>query len=74
MTGTIKALKKAVPGQSRKGTGYGFITDERGDDRFFQHGDVEGTPFDQLEPGLSVEFEPDEGPRGPRANRVRVVA
>ena len=74
MKGRIKVLKRAQPGAVRKGTGYGFITDENGQDRFFPHGNVEGTSFDQLQEGLAVEFEPYEDPqRGLRARRVQVV-
>lgn len=73
MIGTIKALKKAQPGQPRKGSGYGFITDTAGADRFFQHGDVDGD-FDGLQAGLTVEFDPQDNPRGLRATSVRVIS
>jgi CspA family cold shock protein len=72
--GRIKVLKRAQPGAARKGSGYGFITDEAGVDRFFPHSNVEGTRFDQLQEGLEVEFEAYEEPgRGQRARRVRVA-
>lgn len=74
MRGRIKVLKRAQPGAARKGSGFGFITDEAGADRFFPHSNVEGSNFDDLQEGLEVEFEPYEEPgRGLRARRVRVA-
>ena len=55
---------------------YGFLqAPEEKDDRFFHKGDC-ATPaeFVDLEEGDQVSFEPAEGPKGPRANAVRLYA
>lgn len=73
MKGRIKFIKHSPSGTPQKGSGFGFITDEQGADRFFHWSDVEGTTFGQLKDGLAVEFEPTEGSgKGLRAARVRV--
>ncbi len=51
--------------------GYGFIQDEKGDDRFFHLTDVL-TGKDYLSRGVEVEFQPERGKKGLRAKRVRV--
>lgn len=57
----------------KRNKGFGFIRDEAGTDRFFHANSVE-TPFEQLQEGLDVTFEPyDEEGRGQRARRVRVA-
>jgi CspA family cold shock protein len=51
--------------------GYGFITTEDGKDVFFHRIALRDLSFDSLEEGQSVEFEIEEGSRGPRAVDVR---
>jgi CspA family cold shock protein len=53
--------------------GYGFIRGDDGKDYFFHRSSVEGTTFEALSEGQSVEFdvEADRRGRGPRATRVR---
>jgi len=53
--------------------GFGFIEGERGDDMFFHHSAVEGTSIEQLQEGQMVEYEIGSGPKGPRAESVRVT-
>ena len=54
--------------------GFGFIaTDEGGTDLFFHMSAVEGSHFDDLQEGQRVEFSVGEGPKGPRAENVRVA-
>jgi CspA family cold shock protein len=56
--------------------GFGFIAGERGE-VFFHHSSVEGSSFDDLKAGQSVEYELDQShdPRrrnkGPRASLVK---
>jgi len=52
--------------------GFGFIEGEKGD-LFFHHSSVEGTTFEELREGQSVEFDEGRGPKGPRAENVRLV-
>ena len=52
--------------------GFGFIKGERGE-LFFHHSAVEGASFEELQEGQSVEYVEGQGPKGPRAERVRAV-
>jgi cold shock protein len=52
--------------------GFGFVEGDR-EDMFFHHSAVEGTTFEQLKEGQLVEYEVGRGPKGPRAEQVRVV-
>lgn len=52
--------------------GFGFIEGERGD-LFFHLSAVEGVAYDDLREGQVVSYEVGEGPKGPRAENVRVV-
>ncbi len=62
--GTIKRLTDK---------GFGFIETGSGKDMFFHNSNVEGTSFDQLQEGDRVSFTEGEGPKGPRAENVRVL-
>ena len=53
--------------------GFGFIEGGTKGDLFFHHSMVEGTQFEDLREGQAVEFEEGQGPKGPRAENVRVV-
>jgi CspA family cold shock protein len=64
--GTIKKLINAK--------GFGFIGSDGGpDDVFFHTSAVENANFDELQEGQAVEFELVDGPKGPRAENIRVV-
>ena len=63
MTGTIKKITDK---------GFGFITDTKGQEYFFHQSAVQGVRFDDLREGQSVEFDVGQGPKGPRAENVRV--
>jgi len=63
-------------GTSKKLTdkGFGFIEGERGD-IFFHSSAVEGeTNFDSLREGQQVEYTEGQGPKGVRAENVRLVS
>jgi len=62
--GTIKRLTDK---------GFGFIDDGSGKDMFFHHSNVEGTSYEQLQEGQRVSYTEGSGPKGPRAENVRVV-
>ncbi len=51
--------------------GYGFITTEEGKDVFFHRTSLQGLEFDSLKDGQALEFEIEEGSRGPRAVNVK---
>jgi CspA family cold shock protein len=52
--------------------GFGFIEGEQGD-VFFHHSALQGTSIEALSVGQAVEYEVGHGPKGPRAENVRVV-
>lgn len=51
--------------------GFGFILGERGE-LFFHRSALEGTTFEELSAGQHVEYEAGSGPKGPRAEKVRL--
>ncbi len=53
--------------------GFGFIEREGGDDVFVHFSAIEGDGFKSLEDGQSVEFDIEEGDRGPQATNVRKI-
>jgi len=55
--------------------GYGFITpDDGGQDLFVHHTEIAGSGFKTLAEGAKVEFEVTQGPKGPQATDVQVIA
>ena len=51
--------------------GYGFITPTDGSsDVFVHHSSIQGTGFKSLSEGATVEFEPEQGDKGPQATNV----
>lgn len=52
--------------------GFGFIEGEGGE-LFFHHSSVEGESFESLREGQAVEYTEGRGPKGPRAEAVRLV-
>jgi cold shock protein len=54
--------------------GFGFIAGDDGQDYFFHRSALpEGEPFDQLLTGAAVTFDAVHGPKGLRAESVRLV-
>lgn len=52
--------------------GFGFIEGDNGD-LFFHFSGVQGVTFEELNEGQLVEYEVGQGPKGPRADSVRVL-
>jgi CspA family cold shock protein len=52
--------------------GFGFIEGERGD-IFFHHSALQGISIEALRIGQTVEYEVGHGPKGPRAENVRLL-
>jgi len=53
--------------------GFGFIEDGSGKDMFFHMSALEGVQFEDLREGQQVSYNVGDGPKGPRAENVRVV-
>jgi CspA family cold shock protein len=53
--------------------GFGFIEDGSDKDMFFHSSAVEGVAFDELREGQKVTFNVGQGPKGPRADNVRLI-
>lgn len=64
LSGTIKRLVSDK--------GFGFILASDGKEYFFHNSACVGTRFDDLREGQGVTFEVGQGPKGPRAESVRV--
>lgn len=54
--------------------GFGFITQEGGEDVFVHYSAIEGDGFRTLIEGQPVEFEVSQGPKGLQASKVCVAA
>ena len=62
--GTIKRLTDK---------GFGFIENGSSKDMFFHSSSVEGARFEELHEGQRVTYNVGQGPKGPRAENVRVI-
>jgi CspA family cold shock protein len=62
--GTIKTLTNK---------GFGFIAVPDGKEYFFHQSACVGMPFDSLHEGQAVTFDVGQGPKGPRAENVKLV-
>lgn len=62
--GTIKRLTDK---------GFGFISTGSGKDLFFHSSALEGVAFNDLSEGQRVSFTVGQGPKGPRAESVRLA-
>ena len=52
--------------------GFGFITTVEGTEYFFHQSACADTPFDELREGQAVSFTVGQGPKGPRAENVKM--
>lgn len=53
--------------------GFGFIEDGTGTDMFFHSSSLEGAHYEELREGQKVSYNVGQGPKGPRAENVRLV-
>jgi len=53
--------------------GYGFISQENGDDLFVHYSEILGTGYRSLDEGARVEFVAVEGRKGKQASAVSVI-
>ena len=53
--------------------GYGFITREEGDDVFVHFNAIEGEGYKSLDEGDQVQFNVEQGAKGPQATNVTKI-
>jgi CspA family cold shock protein len=53
--------------------GFGFASDDKGDDLFIHFSSIVGDGFKSLSQGQKITFEEAQGPKGREAKNVRVV-
>jgi CspA family cold shock protein len=63
--GTIKRLTDK---------GFGFISNGTDKDMFFHMSNLEGVSFEELREGQRVSFTESQGPKGPRAENVKLIS
>jgi|TARA_Y100000031_G_C7899290_1_gene238781 CspA family cold shock protein len=66
MKGTIKKLIGD--------RGFGFIVTEEGDEIFFHRSGLKEVEFETLKEGAAVEFDKEQGTKGPRAANITLSA
>ncbi len=64
--------EKGVVKWFNEAKGYGFIQRSNGSDVFVHFSAIQGDGYRTLEEGVEVEFELEEGPKGPKALNVTV--
>lgn len=64
-TGTVKFFNAEK--------GYGFISQDQGEDIFVHYSNIDGSGYRTLEQGQNVEFDIAEGRKGAEAQNVRVI-
>ena len=65
MTGTVKWFNNSK--------GYGFIEQEDGPDVFVHYSSIMGEGYRSLNEGQQVEFDIEDGPKGPQAANVALL-
>jgi CspA family cold shock protein len=53
--------------------GFGFIAPTEGPDVFVHYSEITGNGYRSLEENQAVEFDVEQGPKGPQAMRVRAL-
>jgi CspA family cold shock protein len=68
-------MTKLAEGKIKRLTdrGFGFIETGSDSDIFFHMSAVEGTSFDTLQEGQRVSYNVGQGPKGPRAENVKLI-
>ena len=65
MNGTIKRMVTDK--------GFGFVAAQDGSEYFFHQSACADAPFDSLREGQAVTFDKGQGPKGPRAENIRLA-
>jgi CspA family cold shock protein len=68
MASTNGTIKRLVSDK-----GFGFVAASDGNEYFFHQSACQGVQFDSLREGQAVTFDKGQGPKGPRAENVRLA-
>jgi CspA family cold shock protein len=68
MASTNGTIKRLVSDK-----GFGFVAASDGNEYFFHQSACNGVQFDSLREGQAVTFDKGQGPKGPRAENVRLA-
>mgnify|MGYP003811794311 CR=1 FL=1 len=71
MKGGLEALAEGKVKWFNEKKGFGFIENDEGGDVFVHYSAIEGSGFKTLEQGQAVEFEVQQGDKGPQAVKVK---
>jgi cold shock protein len=71
----LREIEEMAEGTIKRITakGFGFIENGTGTDMFFHSSSLEGVSYDDLHEGQRVSYNVGQGPKGPRAENVRVI-
>ena len=67
------ASREAVVSFFNDSKGFGFASDDKGDDLFIHFSSIQGDGFRSLSQGQRISFEEAQGPKGREARNVRVL-
>ena len=76
MKGLVDSFKEICKGTVKwfnESKGFGFLSQEDGDDVFVHYSSIQSSGFKSLNEGQSVEFEVQDGPKGLQAVNVTVA-
>jgi len=73
MKGRWQEMAKGTVKWFNNEKGYGFITPEEGSDVFVRHSAIQGDGYKTLNEGQAVEFEIQQGEKGPQAINVTKI-
>ena len=73
VSGAPRGNREAVVSFFNDSKGFGFASDDKGDDLFIHFSSIQGDGFRSLSQGQRISFEEAQGPKGREARNVRVV-
>ena len=71
--GTILEFELPFDKTKNARKGFGFITQEEGDDLFVHYSEIQSDGYRSLDEGATVEFEITQGQKGLQASKVTVT-